>query len=71
MVKKSLCGLTADEIFDLIRSSGFTAAHAVSILNSIYKKSISDISHIAENSKRLKEELSNIAVSGIFLPLCF
>ena len=69
MVKKSLCGLTADEIFDLIGTSGFTAAHAVSITNSIYKKSISDISQILKIPNRLKEELFNIAVSGIFLPL--
>ena len=40
MVKKNLCGLTADEIFDLIEPSGFTHAHAVSISNSIYKKRI-------------------------------
>ena len=69
MVKKSLCGLTADEIFDLIGPSGFTAVHAVSITNSIYKKSISDISQILKIPNRLKEELFNIAVSGVFLPL--
>ncbi len=69
MVKKSLCGLDADEMCDLIRASGFTAAHALLISNSIYKKSISDISDIAKIPYRLKEELSNIAVSGINLPL--
>jgi 23S rRNA (adenine2503-C2)-methyltransferase len=69
MVKKSLCGLTAEEILDLIRASGFTAAHALLISNSIYKKSISDISDIAKIPNRLKEELSDIAVSGINLPL--
>lgn len=69
MVKKSLCGLTADEIHDLIRASGFTAAHAVSISNSIYKKSIADISHILKIPTRLKKELFNTAISGIYLPL--
>jgi 23S rRNA (adenine2503-C2)-methyltransferase len=69
MVKKSLCGLTADEIFDLISPSGFTFAHAVTVSNNIYKKSISDISQIPKIPSRLKEELSNIAVSGISLPL--
>ena len=69
MVKKSLCGLTSGEIFDLIGSSGFTAAHAVSISNSIYKKRISDIAQIAKIPRLLKEELMNIAVSGIYLPL--
>lgn len=69
MVKKNLCGLSADETFDLIRSSGFTAAHAVSILNSVYKKKPSDISHIAKIPFQLKEELFNIAEIGIYLPV--
>ena len=69
MVKKSLCGLTSGEIFDFIGSSGFTAAHAVSISNGIYKKRISDISQIAKIPRRLREELLNVAVSGIYLPL--
>jgi 23S rRNA (adenine2503-C2)-methyltransferase len=69
MVKKNLCGLSADETFDLIRSSGFTAAHAVSILNSVYKKKLSDISHIAKIPFLLKEELFNIAEIGIYLPV--
>lgn len=69
MVKKSLCGLTADEIFDLIGPLNFTSSHAVSISNSIYKKCISDISQIAKIPYRLKEELFNIAIMGIYLPL--
>lgn len=69
MVKKSLCGLTSDEILELIGPSGFTAAHAVAISNSIYKKSISDLSHIAKIPSRLKEELHSLAISGIFLPM--
>jgi 23S rRNA (adenine2503-C2)-methyltransferase len=69
MVKKSLCGLTADEIFDLIGPLNFTSSHAVSISNSIYKKCISDISQIAKIPYRLKEELFNIAITGIYLPL--
>jgi 23S rRNA (adenine2503-C2)-methyltransferase len=69
MVKKILCGLTADGIYELIRTSGFSAVHAVSIANSIYKKSNSDISSIAKIPKRLKEELNNVARSGICLPV--
>ena len=69
MVKKSLCGLTADEIFDLIRPLNFTSSHAVSISNSIYKKGISNISEIVKIPYRLKEELFNIAATGIYLPL--
>ena len=69
MVKKSLCGLTADEIFDLIGSLNFTSSHAVSISNSIYKKGISNISEMVKIPYRFKEELFNIAVTGIYLPL--
>jgi 23S rRNA (adenine2503-C2)-methyltransferase len=69
MVKKSLCGLTADEIFDLIGSLNFTSSHAVSISNSIYKKGISNISEMVKIPYRLKEELFNIAATGIYLPL--
>ena len=69
MVKKSLCGLTADEIFDLIGPLNFTSSHAVSISNSIYKKRISNISEMVKIPYRLKEELFNIAATGIYLPL--
>jgi len=69
MVKKSLCGLTADEIFDLIRPLNFTSSHAVSISNSMYKKGILNISEIVKIPYRLKEELYNIAATGIYLPL--
>jgi 23S rRNA (adenine2503-C2)-methyltransferase len=69
MVKKSLCGLTSDEISDFIGSERYNSAHAASISNSIYKKRISDIAQIAKIPRLLKEELMNIAVSGIYLPL--
>ena len=69
MVKKSLCGLTSDEIFDIIKPSGFSPVHAVLISNGIYKKSISDVSQIPKIPSRLKKELSDKAISGIFLPL--
>ena len=51
MVKKSLCGLSADEIHEIIEPSGFTAVHSVVIANSIYKKRISDISSLTEFQK--------------------
>jgi 23S rRNA (adenine2503-C2)-methyltransferase len=69
MVKMNLCGLSADEIFGIIEPSGFTARHSVKIANSIYKKRISDILQFDKIPKKLKEELTNIAVSGINLPL--
>jgi 23S rRNA (adenine2503-C2)-methyltransferase len=69
MVKKSLCGLSAEEIQEIIGPSGFTSAHSVSIAHNIYKKRISDISHFDRIPKKLKELLENIVVSGVNLPL--
>jgi 23S rRNA (adenine2503-C2)-methyltransferase len=66
---KSLCGLTADEIYDLIDSSGFTRIHAVSVSNSIYKKKISEISDFAGVPLRLKEMLRDVAFTGINPPI--
>ena len=69
MVKKSLCGSTAEEIFGLIGSSGFSFAHAVSISNCIYKKRISDISKFEHIPRQLIEKLLKISESGIYSPL--
>jgi 23S rRNA (adenine2503-C2)-methyltransferase len=69
MVKKSLCGLTADEILDLITPAGFTAVHSLIVSNSIYKKGISDITQIGKISSKLKRILSEIAESGIQVPV--
>jgi 23S rRNA (adenine2503-C2)-methyltransferase len=68
MVKKSLCGLTVHEIYDLIGASGFSFAHALSIANDIYKKNI-DISHFENIPRKLREELSSAAVSRIYPPV--
>jgi 23S rRNA (adenine2503-C2)-methyltransferase len=69
MLKKSLCGLSADEILEIIEPMGFTALHSVMIANCLYKRSISDISHFDKIPKRLKEALMSIAVSGITVPV--
>jgi 23S rRNA (adenine2503-C2)-methyltransferase len=68
MVKESLCGLTAEEIFEFIGPE-FTSAHSVSIANSIYKKGISEISEITKIPFKLKEKLMEISSAGIYPPL--
>jgi 23S rRNA (adenine2503-C2)-methyltransferase len=68
MVKKSICGLTSDEIFELIKPVGFTLSHAVTIANNVYKKQRSDILLFEKIPKALKELLSKNAESGIFFP---
>jgi 23S rRNA (adenine2503-C2)-methyltransferase len=69
MLKKNLCGLTTDEISDLIRPLGFNLSHAVSISNNIYKKRISDISKINRIPVKLRDELSELSKSGIYPPV--
>ena len=68
MVEKSICGLTSNEVYDLISPAGFTLSHAVSILNNVYKKHRSDILLFKKIPNALRVMLSSIAVSGVFLP---
>jgi len=60
--------MTSDEIFDLISSSGYSYANALSISNSIYKKGIKEVSMIPRISGSLKSELSENFQIGIFIP---
>jgi 23S rRNA (adenine2503-C2)-methyltransferase len=69
MKKKSLCGLDADEIYQVIKPAGFSFSHAVLIANSIYRKRITDFTNIVKIPKQLKEELSKNNSSGIFRPV--
>jgi 23S rRNA (adenine2503-C2)-methyltransferase len=66
MVQKSLCGLTVDEIFDLIRPFDFNYSHAVAVSNSIYRKRSVEISESDKIPKRLKDTLRSFAQTGRF-----
>jgi 23S rRNA (adenine2503-C2)-methyltransferase len=68
MAKVSLCGLTADEIFELIEPAGFTFRHSLQISNGLYKKRISGNQQAHEIPKSLKQKLSDISVPGLFSP---
>lgn len=66
MIKTSLCGLTADEIMDLARSS---QSHAITIANCLYKKRIDDILLFPGIPKELKESLNNNSYPGTYKPV--
>ena len=51
---KNVCGLTSDEIFDLIEPSGFSRKHALAISNRIYKNGTKDFSGFRGISKILR-----------------
>jgi 23S rRNA (adenine2503-C2)-methyltransferase len=69
MIKELLCGLTADEILHLIEPSGYTISNAVLVSNGIYKKREVEISQIPKISRKLKDKLEEIAISGLFKPV--
>jgi 23S rRNA (adenine2503-C2)-methyltransferase len=66
MIKRSLCGLTADEIRILAESS---TSHATVIANCLYKKRIVDIMLIPDIPKKVKEELNKKSIPGIYKPV--
>ena len=68
MIRTSLCGLTATEIFDLIAPEGFNISHAISISHSVYKKRLNDISHFPRIPGSLKLTLERISDPGMFQP---
>jgi 23S rRNA (adenine2503-C2)-methyltransferase len=69
MEKANLCGLTVEEIHELISPAGFTLSHATSVANSIYKKGISDLHHLPNLSTKLKNILDESASSGLYPPV--
>jgi 23S rRNA (adenine2503-C2)-methyltransferase len=70
MVKTGICGLTADDIFDLINPSGYSYADSVSVSNSVYKKSAAGFSGMRISSG-LKGKLEEIADTGIYPPVSY
>jgi len=68
MNKTILCGLTIDEIYGIMQSSGFRMDHARATANQIYKKGISDLSESNKLSKKLKMFIKENTLSGLFLP---
>ena len=69
MILKSLCGLTADELYDLIRPYDFSYSNALSVLNSVYKKGTKEISDFMKIPKKLKETLISSSWTGILDPV--
>jgi 23S rRNA (adenine2503-C2)-methyltransferase len=66
MIKRSLCGLTIEEIRILAESNN---SQATAITNYLYKKKIGDLMLIPDLSKRVKEELNKKSFPGIYGPV--
>lgn len=68
MEKTRLCGLTEDEIFNLIEPGGFEHRHSISIANAIYKKKVKAISDIPKIQKSLVRYLEKTCSVGFYNP---
>jgi 23S rRNA (adenine2503-C2)-methyltransferase len=69
MNKINLCGLSGEEIFDIIQTERFDYNHAITVTNAIYKKRTSDFQQIPNIPKKLKAYLSVNANAGIYEPI--
>lgn len=68
MNKINLCGLTVEEIHDLIRRGGFEFRHAVALANIIYKNGGEGLAQSSRIPKSLKTFISDFAQAGIYSP---
>jgi 23S rRNA (adenine2503-C2)-methyltransferase len=66
MIKRSLCGLTPDEIVIL---AGSGISHATALANCLYKKRIDNIMLVPDIPKKVKEELNKKSIPGIYKPV--
>jgi len=66
MQKKSLCGLTHDEIYSSIKQEGYSFQQALSVAHGIYKKRIRNFSEMPSVPKNLKALLDKDFIPGIF-----
>ena len=71
MLKTGICGLSADEILNLISVWGFSYSHAVSISNSIYKKKATIISQFSKIPKKLIGQLAEATIIGTIKPVLY
>ena len=68
IMKVGLCGMTPEEIMEVVSDTSFTFQHALRVANSIYKKRMTDIREIPEVPKILKELLASTCFTGISPP---
>ncbi len=63
---KNLCGMTVDEIYELINPYEFTYTHAISVSNSLYKKRLKDFNDFPKIPGKLRSLLLDKAETGFF-----
>lgn len=68
MERVQLCGMTDEEIYELIGPEGFTYSHAVKICHNIYKKKTGSVSEIQGLPAKLRQLLGADSVYGLYAP---
>jgi len=68
MSKKTICGLTAEELHSAIGGEGFTLKHALLLANSIYKKGVNEFQDVKGIPLSLRNYLGEGFVTGIYPP---
>lgn len=63
-----LCGLTVDEIYNIIKKNGFKRSYAIKTATSFYRKRVSDFAEMSDLPKALKKLLSLNFITGLFSP---
>jgi 23S rRNA (adenine2503-C2)-methyltransferase len=64
-----LCGMTPDDLYESISIHGFGKVHAAKILQSVYRKGITEVSLIKDIPKELKDILISDFSSGVHSPV--
>ena len=65
----SLCGLSPDELVELVKLEGFTQKHAVIVTNFFYKRKGHKFNEIRNLSVSIKKCLENNFVTGFYPPI--
>jgi 23S rRNA (adenine2503-C2)-methyltransferase len=68
MGRKKMCGLSAEEMYDVIKDEGFSHKHALVLANAIYKKGAGSFFGISNIPEKLMEYLSSCSETGIYSP---
>ena len=66
MNRAIICGLSEDEIYDLLEPYGFTRAHSHEIAVNLYKRKFIDFSDFTGIPERLREHLKIHFSTGLF-----
>jgi 23S rRNA (adenine2503-C2)-methyltransferase len=69
MDNRYLCGLDVDEIGELIKTGGFNHSQAVTVAGILYKKGSSGLEKTTRIPQSLKQYLSEVSQTGIYLPV--